>query len=110
MPMFQNRATPNMPQAPAEYDQLFFNALINTIRLYFNDMNNVQQLNLARLNLNLDSLPTEADFNTLRLGDVFRDTTDTSMPGSQQLRIKTATNTVYLSGVSGKGAVGTVTP
>lgn len=110
MPMLQNRIPPNMPQAPAQYDQAYMSQLNNIIRLFFNEINAVQQLNLARLNLDLASMPTDADFNTLRLGDVFIDTTDNSIPGSHPLRIKTATTTVYLTGVAGRGAVGTPTP
>jgi hypothetical protein len=44
----------------------------------------------AALNLNLDTLPTEADLATLRLGDVYRDTQDGVQVNSQMLRIKTA--------------------
>lgn len=130
MPMLQNRTPPNIPQAPAQYDLTYMNALSNVIRLFFNEINAVQQLNLASLNLDLRTLPTDADFNNLRLGDVYRDTQDGTQPGSQMLRIKTATNTVYLTGagavgsvgsvgavktvgltgISGAGAVGTVTP
>jgi hypothetical protein len=44
----------------------------------------------ATLNLNLDTLPTDADIATLRLGDVFRDTTTGTTATSQVLRIKTA--------------------
>jgi hypothetical protein len=43
------------------------------------------------LNLNLETLPTEADFASLRLGDVYRDTQDGVQDGSQMLRIKTST-------------------
>jgi hypothetical protein len=45
----------------------------------------------ATLNLNLDTLPTDADFADLRLGDVYRDTQDGVQDGSQMLRIKTST-------------------
>jgi hypothetical protein len=45
----------------------------------------------ATLNLNLETLPTEADFASLRLGDVYRDTQDGVQDGSQMLRIKTST-------------------
>ena len=58
MSMLQNRASPNIPQAPAEYDVAYMNALSNVIRLFFNSINTVQQLNLASLNLDLRTLPT----------------------------------------------------
>lgn len=108
MPMLQNQGVPNVPLAPPEYDQAYMNALSNVLRLFFNQINAVQQLNLARLNLSLDTLPTQLDFNTLRLGDVYRDTVDGIQDGSQMLRIKTSANVVFLAGVASKGAVGSV--
>lgn len=131
MSMLQNRASPNIPQAPAEYDVSYMNALSNVIRLFFNTINTVQQLNLAALNLDLRTLPTDADYDNLRLGDVYRDTQGgTLQSGTNILRIKVpveltgvlglgavgsvgpvgGTITLNLTGVSGVGAVGTVTP
>ena len=105
--MLQNRASPNIPQAPKEYDQAYMNSLSNVIRLFFNNINTVQQLNLASLNLDLRTLPTDADLPNLRIGDVYRDTQDGVQATSQMLRIKVP---VDLTGVSGSGAVGTVGP
>lgn len=128
MSMLQNRASPNIPQAPAEYDVAYMNSLSNVIRLFFNNINTVQQLNLASLNLDLRTLPTDADYDNLRLGDVYRDTQGgTLQTGTNVLRIKVpiqlagvsasgavgsvgATKTIGLTGISGAGAVGTVTP
>ena len=108
MPMLQNRTPPNIPQAPTEYDLTYMNALSNVIRLFFNEINAVQQLNLASLNLDLRTLPTDADFNRLRLGDVYRDTQDGVQAGSEMLRIKTSSNVVFLTGVGAVGSVGAV--
>ena len=105
MSMLQNRASPNIPQAPAEYDVAYMNALSNIIRLFFNSINTVQQLNLASLNLDLRTLPTDADLPNLRIGDVYRDTQDGVQATSQMLRIKVP---VDLTGVQGTGAVGSV--
>ena len=105
MSMLQNRASPNIPQAPKEYDQTYMNSLSNVIRLFFNNINTVQQLNLASLNLDLRTLPTDADLPNLRIGDVYRDTQDGVQATSQMLRIKVP---VELTGVSGLGAVGSV--
>ena len=106
--MLQNRASPNIPQAPAEYDQAYMNALSNVIRLFFNTINTVQQLNLASLNLDIRTLPTDADFATLREGDVYRDTQGgTLQTGTNVLRIKLP---IVLLGVQGSGAVGSVGP
>lgn len=83
MGMLQNQNAPNVPAAPPQYDQSFMNQFTNVLRLFFNQINAVQQLNLAKLNLDLSTLPTDADVANLRLGDVYRDTaTDT-------LKIKT---------------------
>jgi len=105
MSMLQNRASPNIPQAPAQYDVAYMNALSNVIRLFFNSINTVQQLNLASLNLDLRTLPTDADLPNLRFGDVYRDTQDGVQATSQMLRIKVP---VELTGVQGTGAVGSV--
>ena len=106
MAMLQNRAAPNIPQAPPQYDVAYMNALSNVIRLFFNTINTVQQLNLASLNLDLKSLPTDADYDNLRLGAVYRDTQGgTLQSGTNILRIKVP---VELTGVSGTGAVGSV--
>ena len=131
MSMLQNRSSPNIPQAPAEYDVAYMNAFSNVIRLFFNNINTVQQLNLAALNLDLRTLPTDADLQNLRFGDVYRDTQGgTLQTGSNVLRIKVpiellgvqgsgasgsvgavgGTITRNLTGISGSGAVGTVTP
>ena len=107
MPMLQNRTPPNIPQAPEQYDLAYMNALSNVIRLFFNEINAVQQLNLASLNLDLRTLPTDADLPNLRVGDVYRDTKDGVQATSQMLRIKVP---VDLIGVQGLGSVGTVGP
>jgi len=108
MGMLQNQNTPNVPAAPTQYDQTFMNQYTNVLRLFFNQINAIQQLNLAKLNLDLGTLPTDADYDSLRLGDVYRDTQGgTLQTGSNLLRIKVP---VQLSGVQGAGAVGSVGP
>jgi hypothetical protein len=126
--MLQNRSSPNIPQAPAEYDMAYMNSLSNVIRLFFNTINTVQQLNLASLNLDLRTLPTDADYVNLRLGDVYRDTQGGTLhDGTNVLRIKVpgsvvgnaasgavgtvgATKAISLTGISGRGLVGTAAP
>ena len=108
MSMLQNRAAPNIPQAPTEYDQSYMNSFSNVIRLFFNTINTVQQLNLAALNLDIRTLPTDADFDSLREGDVYRDTVGgTAQSGTNVLRIKVP---IALLGIQSAGAVGTVGP
>jgi hypothetical protein len=108
MGMLQNQNAPNVPAAPTQYEQGFMNQYTNVLRLFFNQINAIQQLNLARLNLDLGTLPTDADYDSLRLGDVYRDTQGgTLQTGSNLLRIKVP---IQLTGVQGTGAVGSVGP
>jgi hypothetical protein len=86
-----NATAPNLPLAPAEYERRYQDQLNNILRLYFNQLSNPGDMGGATLNLDLATLPTEADFATLRLGDVYRDTQDGIQAGSQMLRIKTST-------------------
>ena len=86
-----NATPPSLPLPPDEYDRRYFDQLTNILRLYFNQLNNPGDMGGATLNLNLDTLPTEADLPNLRLGDVYRDTQDGYQVNSQMLRIKTST-------------------
>lgn len=105
-----NVRPPNLPLAPEEYQRFYQDQLNSILRLFFAQLNNPGDMGGTSLNLRLTTLPTEASFNVLRLGDVYRNTQDLSQPGSNELRIKTATHTVYLTGVSAAGDVGTVAP
>jgi len=100
-----NVSPPNLPLAPEEYERRYQDQLNNILRLFFAQLNNPGDMCGATLNLNLATLPTEADLPTLRVGDVYRDTQDGVQATSQMLRIKVP---VYLTGVQGTGAVGTV--
>ena len=84
-----NATPPNLPLAPTEYDRRYQDQLNNVLRLFFNQLSNPGDVGAARLNLNLNTLPTDADLAQLRPGDVFRDTTTGST--SQVLRIKLPT-------------------
>ena len=75
MGLFANINPPNLALAPKEYSQEYVNKLNNTLRLFFNNMDSVQPISIASLNINISTLPTEADVATLRSGDVYRDTT-----------------------------------
>jgi hypothetical protein len=74
MGMF-NAAPPRLPSAPMEYDRPYMDQLLNVLYLYFQRQNGVQKISMAQLNIDLATLPTEADLADLRLGDVYRDTT-----------------------------------
>jgi hypothetical protein len=58
-----------------EYSRGYFDELVRVLFLYFQRIDAVQQINIARLNINVDTLPTQADLANLRVGDVYRDTT-----------------------------------
>lgn len=83
-----NVSPPNLPLAPAQYERQYQDQLNSILRLFFTRLNNPGDMGGTSLNLNLDTLPTQADLADLRLGDVFRDTTTGAT--SQVLRIKTA--------------------
>ena len=81
---------PRLPTAPVEYDAQFMSALVDALRLYFNQLDNHGAMQGSSLNLDLTPLPPQADLPNLRLGDVYRDTVDGIQDTSQMLRIKTS--------------------
>ena len=70
-----NATAPSLPLPPDEYDRRYFDQLTNILRLYFNQLNNPGDIGGSTLNLNLETLPTQANLANLRSGDVYRDTT-----------------------------------
>jgi hypothetical protein len=75
MGMFSKNLPPNLPSPPVLYDMGYMSNLLKTLTLWFNSQNAVQHLNIAGVNINLNTLPTEASLATLRSGDVYRDST-----------------------------------
>ena len=75
MGMLYNSAPPNLPIAPDTYEAGYFSRLNNILTGFFNQVNAVQKLSVAGLNIDLNTLPTEAVVATLRVGDVYRDST-----------------------------------
>jgi hypothetical protein len=65
---------PNLPLAPENYDRRYQDQLNNVLRLYFNQISNPSAIGGSALNLNINTLPTQADLANLRAGDVYRDT------------------------------------
>jgi hypothetical protein len=102
-----NVRPPNLPLAPEEYQRFYQDQLNSILRLFFTQLTNPGDMGGTSLNLNIATLPTEADLPALRVGDVYRDTTDGVQATSQMLRIKVP---VFLSGVQGTGSVGSVGP
>jgi hypothetical protein len=75
MGMLSQGVPPNLPAPTAEYDPAYMSQLLNVLRLWFTQQNAVQQLSVATLNINIDTLPTQASLATLRVGDIYRDST-----------------------------------
>ena len=100
-----NVAPPNLPLAPEAYQRYYQDQLNSILRLFFNQLSNPGDMGGTSLNLNIATLPTDADLPALRVGDVYRDTQDGVQATSQMLRIKVP---VFLTGVQGTGSVGSV--
>ena len=75
MSLFSIVAPPRPASAPQEYDPAFMAQMQNILNLFFQQVNAVQPINIAKLNIDLTTLPTEAALSTLRKGDVYRDST-----------------------------------
>jgi hypothetical protein len=74
MSLFSIGSPPRLPDAPLEYDSSYMSKLLSIFNLYFQNTNAVQPINIAQLNINVDTLPTQTSLATLRSGDVYRDT------------------------------------
>ena len=75
---------PSLPIAPAEYSKEYMDQLTRILRLYFNTLDNPSIITTGGLNLNINTLPTQAAVATLRPGTVYQDTT-----AAHVLKIKT---------------------
>ena len=82
--MKDNTPPPRLPSPPEQYSVAYFNDMLRTLRLFFTASSAVQPLNVATFNIDVGTLPTEAELATLRSGDVYRDTT-----AGDVLKIKT---------------------
>lgn len=69
-------SAPLLPLPPHEYDAQYMMQFVRTLDTYFRQLEAVRQLNIAAVNINIDSLPTQASLANLRSGDVYRDTGD----------------------------------
>jgi len=72
-------APPRLPAPPPEYDAAYMGQMLNVLNLFFQRVNAIQPINIAQLNINIDTLPTDADLANLRVGEVYRDTADDSL-------------------------------
>lgn len=66
---------PVLPTPPDAYSRPYMDQLLLTLRLFFGKQASVHDAKFAALNLNAESLPTQADYANLRVGDVYRDAT-----------------------------------
>lgn len=74
-PLASPLAQPRLPQAPAQWTPQYQDALNKELLIFFRQLVTAYAANLGSVNININSLPTEADLATLRSGDVYRDTT-----------------------------------
>lgn len=73
MSLFSIGSPPRLPDAPQQYDGPYMSKMLNIINLYFQNINAVQPINIAKLNIDVNTLPTDAVLADLRVGDVYRD-------------------------------------
>ena len=86
---------PALPYAPVEYDRQYIDQVLTILRLYFQQLDNpgpsaassqttaagqlISAMNFSTVNQitgsRVVSLPTQADLASLRVGDLYRDTT-----------------------------------
>lgn len=69
-------APPRLPAPPPEYDAAYMGQMLNVLNLFFQRLNAIQPINISQLNINIDTLPTQASLANLRVGEVYRDTAD----------------------------------
>jgi len=76
MGLFSTVKAPALPNPTSEkVDHQYVINLLGILRLYFTKLDAIQPVNIAKLNFDINTLPTQADLANLRSGDVYRDTT-----------------------------------
>jgi hypothetical protein len=74
MGMFSRVTPPRPTAAPQQYTTAFMDQMQNILNLFFKQIDAVQPINIASLNIDINTLPTQASLANLRVGDVYRDT------------------------------------
>jgi hypothetical protein len=74
MSMFTRVTPPRLPSAASVYSEPYLSGVLNVLYLFFQQVNGVQPINVAEINFDLNTLPTQANLASLRQGDVYRDT------------------------------------
>jgi hypothetical protein len=65
---------PNLPDPSITVSVGYVRNLLSVLRIYFAQLGAVRPWNVASLNIDLGTLPTESSLASLRAGDVYRDT------------------------------------
>jgi len=68
-----NIAPPSLPLAPQDYDQSYQEQLNKILRLYFTRNSAPQDFAMRTFSVDVERMPTQTDIATLRVGDVYRD-------------------------------------
>lgn len=71
-----NARPPILPTPTPDYSVQYMDQLLLVLRLYFDRLSDTTHISAASLNLDLRTLPTQADYANLRPGDVYRDEID----------------------------------
>lgn len=74
MGMLQNQNPPAFPIPPEQYNQVYMNQLVNTLRLFLNQVNAQQIISLNGIIFDAATLPTQSQYASLRSGQVYVDT------------------------------------
>jgi hypothetical protein len=74
---------PRLPNPPAEWNAAYQAAYDKELMTFFRQLVAPHAVNAASVNVNINSLPTQASLATLRSGDVYMDTT-----AAQVLKVK----------------------
>jgi hypothetical protein len=74
MGMFSRVTPPRPTTAPAQYTTAFMDQMQTVFNLFFQQTTAIQHINIASLNIDINTLPTEVNVADLRPGDVYRDT------------------------------------
>jgi hypothetical protein len=69
-----NVVPPRLPDPTGTVTPAYMAGLLRTLRLFFVQLSAVRPAAVTSLNIDIDTLPTQADLADLRRGDVYRDT------------------------------------
>ena len=73
MALLQNQNPPAFPVPPKDYDQAYMNKLINSLRLFLNQVNAQQVISLNGVIFDFTTLADQTQYSTLRPGQAYVD-------------------------------------